>query len=117
LKRVKVLREFHSSDEAFRKYIRIAIAEELVYPGSREETLATLTEPYCPPQVKEFFDFLQGHITLQSNGMGVGLRENRTGVAELLSKFGWDYPIYRPLVDAFEEALLDTHYKMKEDTL
>jgi len=95
----------------------VVIAEELVYPGSREETLSALTEPYCPPQVKDFFNFLQGHITLQSNGMGIGIRETRLGIAKLLDTFGWDYAIYRPLVDAFEEAVLDTHFKMKEDTL
>lgn len=117
MKRVKELRGFHSSDESFRKWIRIAIAEELVYPGSREETLAAITDPYCPPLVRQFFDFLQGHVTLQSNGMGVGLRENRSDLADIMTRFGWDYPIYHPLVDAFEEAVLDAHFKMKEATL
>lgn len=106
------MRDFHSSEETFRKYIKVAIAEDLVFPGSREETLAMLTEPYCPTAVKEFFDFLQSHVTLQSNGMGVGIRENRIGLAELMDRFGWDYPIYKPLVDAYEDALLESHYKM-----
>ena len=76
-----------------------------------------LTEPYCPSAVKEFFEFLQGHVTLQSNGMGIAIRENRIGLAELMDRFGWDYPIYKPLVDIYEDALLESHYKMREEVV
>lgn len=49
--------------------------------------------------------------------MGVGIRENRIGLAELMDRFGWDYSIYKPLVDVFEDALLESHYKMREEVV
>jgi len=72
--------------------------------------------PYAPPSVMKFFDFLRIHITLQSNGMGVGLRESRENIAKLMEREGYDYPIYINFVTDYENGLLESYYNKKENS-
>lgn len=53
-------------------------------------------------------------MTIQSNGMGVALRENRVGIAKLMEERGWDYPIYSNFVGHYEDALLKSFSDTKD---
>jgi len=91
-----------------------AKVEDLINPGSSEDKLNAVYLPEAPREVIRFFNFMQNHITLESNGMGVGLRENRHNIAELMKKNGYDYPIYESFIDDFEDKLLSQHYENKD---
>lgn len=86
--------------------IEKAIVEDLISPGSKKETLESIFPPFAPPRVREFFNFMRTHITLESKGMGVGFRESRFSLSELLEKKGFDYRVYEVFINAFEDKLL-----------
>jgi len=92
-----------------------ARVEDIIKPGSKEETLNAVFLPEAPRQVIKFFNFMQSHITLQSNGMGVELRESKEGLVKLLEKEGYDYSIYQNFIDTYENKLLEQHYEAQED--
>jgi len=90
--------------------IETARVDNIIRPGSAEERLNAVYLPEAPPHVTKFFQFMQTHITLASNGMGVGLRENKNDIAQLMKKLGYDYAIYQNFVEDFESKLLKQHY-------
>jgi len=94
--------------------IETAHVENIINEGSKEETLNTIFMPPAPRQIIKFFDFMQAHITLVSDGMGVGLRETREGISKLLNESGYDYEVYQPFIEEFENKLLNQHYDAQE---
>jgi hypothetical protein len=68
----------------------------------------------CPTEPYIFFKFLQTHIQLESNGMGVGIRESRADIARLLDKEGFDYSMTQDFVDEFESKLYNQYNKERE---
>ena len=93
-----------------------AKADDLVIPGSKEETLNTIYLPFAPPPAINFFNFMQEHIKLDITDVSMGgsvsvrFRENRSGLADLMEKQGYEYTIYQTFVDKFESKLLEQHY-------
>lgn len=95
--------------------MRIYTVEEMIHPGTHTEKLKALIPDPIPNNVGRFFDFIRDHITLVGNGMGVGIRENRSGIRDLMNEYGYEYPIYCGFVEFYEDALLKSHYESKED--
>lgn len=105
----------HHTDEAFKHFVKVLTVEDMISPGRHKQKLDALIDPPDPEIVKEFFAFLREHITLQSNGMGASLRENRADLARLMDQRGWDYPIYEGFIGLYEDALLQSHYDALEE--
>lgn len=110
VERHKTLKKFYSTDEIYKTMVEAAIVDDILDPGSAEEKLSTIFPPDASMHALKFFDFMQTHITLQSNGMGVSLRESRGGIVKLMEKEGYDYPIYQNFITNFENKLLAQHY-------
>jgi len=91
--------------------IEKSIVDELLSGGKEREVLEIVFNPRVPLNVFAFFEFMKEHITLQSNGMGVGLRESREGLLSLMNEHGYDYSIYKPFISDFENRLLTQHYE------
>lgn len=70
--------------------------------------------PETPTEVLRFWHLLRDHIVLKSNGMGVELRESREGLSKLLQQHDYDYEIYKPFIDDYEDHLLEQHFKEQE---
>lgn len=93
-----------------------AKADDIVTPGSREETINAIFLPFAPPQALNFFNFMQNHITLDTTDISmsgqpsVRFRESRSGLAKLMQKQGYEYTIYQTFVERFENKLLEQHY-------
>ena len=100
----------------FEELVLKAKADELVMPGSKEETINLIFLPFAPAQVINFFTFMQDHIKLDVTDVSMGgsvsvrFRENRSGLADLMQKEGYEYIVYKTFVDEFEEKLLSQHY-------
>ena len=94
--------------------IETAIVDDLIEPGSVKERLNAVFLPAAPREAIRFFNFMQTHISLASNGMGVGLRESKEGLAILLKKAGYDYQVYESFIDSFEDKLLKQHYDAQD---
>jgi len=90
--------------------VETAKVDNLIRPGSAEERLNTIFLPNAPREAIRFFNFMQTHISLESNGMGVALRESKSDLAYLLEKEGYDYSIYQSFIDSYENKLLKQHY-------
>lgn len=96
------------------KIIEDAQVENLLFPGSKKETLDTVFAPHCSNDSYVMFKFLQNHISLESNGMGVGIRESKSAIANLLDKEGFDYLYMQNYVELFENKLFSQYHKEKE---
>lgn len=72
--------------------------------------------PYAPREVRKLFDFLRDHVAIQSGGFGASLRENRSGMAELIERAGWDYSILRGTVNDFERAIWKQYQDLNAST-
>lgn len=106
----------HDKDgKQLQEFINTAVADDIVEKGSREDTLNAFFAPKSPQQAMSLFNFLRMHITLESNGMGVSLRENRHGISELLEKEGFDYEIVKTFINDFENKLMSNHYNKQKE--
>jgi len=92
-----------------------AKVDDLIESGSAKDRLNAVFLPPAPLEVIKFFRFMQSHITLQSNGMGVSLRESRDGLAKLMKRQGYDYEIYQPFIEEFEEKLMKQFHDSREE--
>ena len=110
----KTLRKANSTTKLWEKMIEKARVDDLIEPGSVKERLNAVFLPAAPREAIRFFNFMQTHISLASNGMGVGLRESKEGLASLLEKEGYDYPIYENFIDSFENKLLKQYYDAQD---
>jgi len=88
--------------------------ENIIHPGSKEESMWVLFFPEVPSHVLAFFIFMQSHITLDYDGMGgAKLRESRHNLSELMEKEGYDYIIYKNFIEEFESKLIGQFYDAK----
>lgn len=95
------------------KIIEKAIVDEIITPGSQKDKLDAVYMPPSSQEAIKLFKFMQNHIELQSNGMGVSLRHDRQNISSLLEKEGFDYVMVQDFIDEYESKLLNQHY---EDT-
>ena len=92
-------------------FLEKAIAENIVTPDSRKETVEAFFTPfYVPQHIVGFFSFMKKHIVLVSDGMGVSFRETRAELSSLLKLNGYDYAVVENLINDFERNLLNQYY-------
>lgn len=95
--------------------INAAIIDNIIVPDSKKETIESFYLPDTPSEPARFFRFLTDNVTLESNGMGVSLRENKYNISKLLEAEGFDYGMLKHLIDDFEGRLLSQFYENKDE--
>ena len=70
--------------------------------------------PSIPQDVYRFFRFMREHIELESNGMGVSLRESKANIKKLLKTEGYEYKYYKDFIMQYESKLLTQYHDKQE---
>jgi hypothetical protein len=94
--------------------INTATVEEIIHPNSKTETLNLVFFPPTPREVVKFFNFMQVHITLTGGDMGISFRETKYSLAKLMEKMGYDYEVYQPFIEEYEQKLLTQYHETKK---
>lgn len=88
--------------------------DNIINPGSKKETLETVYMPPSSYDAVKLFCFLRSHVTLESNGMGVSLKESRASLSELMEKEGFEYILYSDFIELYEFKVMEQYSKQRQ---
>jgi hypothetical protein len=81
--------------------------------GVKSETLELVIPPPSPPVVRNLYDVLTQHVVLVAGTNGVGFRETRANLIDILKEHNIDYLVVKPFIDNLEYRLISQY---NEDT-